>query len=240
MNLPGRLTRTTLGDLLGMLHREGASGILELVESSGARAGRSHRVFFSGGLVDDVETDEAHPPLGELLVREGALDRGALATLLRRLVSEPGRRAGEILVTERLANETLVGAALRWQLRARLDALFRLSDGHVRFHARRGRDRSRLSAVLSPRDFLHGRRRARAGGGSRATELLREGVEKDAAYRLLGLEPGADATSVRHAYRRLAAERHPDRHPGASVEELRALVREFTRLTTAYQTLSAK
>lgn len=240
MNLPGRLTRTTLGDLLGRLHREGASGILELVESSGSTAGKSHRVFFTAGLVDDVETDAAHPPLGELLVREGALDRGALATLLRRLVLEPTRRAGEILVTERLANEALVGAALRWQLRARLDALFRLSDGQVRFHVRRGRERSRLSTVLTPRDFLHGRRRARADGGSSATGMLREEAEKEAAYRVLGLEPGADAASVRQAYRRLAAEHHPDRHPGASVEELRALVQRFTRLTAAYQTVSTK
>jgi curved DNA-binding protein CbpA len=57
---------------------------------------------------------------------------------------------------------------------------------------------------------------------------------------VLGLEPGADAASVRQAYRRLAAEHHPDRHPGASAEELRALVQTFTRLTAAYQTVAAK
>lgn len=236
MNLPGRLTRTTLGDLLGMLHRAGASGVLELVEPSGNRAGKTHRVFLSGGLVDDVETDGEHPPLGELLAREGALDREGLATLLRRLVEAPGQRAGEILVAERLANEALVSAALRWQLRSRLETVFRLSDGLVRFHVRR-KPRGKLGAVLAPRDFLHGRRRARAHGGSRATGLARDEMQREAAYRVLGIEPGADSASVRQAYRRLASVHHPDRHPGASAEELRSLVQRFTRITAAYQTV---
>lgn len=235
MNLPGRLTRTTVGDLLGELHRASASGVLELVEGSGNRAGRAHRVFFTAGLIDDVETDRAHPPLGELLLREGALDYPQLSVLLRRLVLEPRRRAGEILVAERLANEALVQAALRWQLRARLEAVFRVTDGQVRFHVRRSRERKEAPQMLTPREFLHGRRRARSDGGSRATGMARELEEKRAAYRLLGLEPGADAASVRQAYRRLAAEHHPDRHPGASPEKLRELVQTFTRLTAAYQ-----
>jgi hypothetical protein len=240
MNLPGRLTRTTLGDLLGMLHRAGASGVLELVEPSGSRAGQSHRVFLTGGLVDDVETDHVHPPLGELLAREGALDRDAFATLLRRLVEEPGRRAGEILVGERLANEALVGAALRWQLRARLESMYRLPDGLVRFHVRRAATKGRPAAVLTPRDFLHGRRRARAEGGSRATGLAREQAQKAEAYRVLGIDPDADPTSVRQAFRRLAAVHHPDRHPGASADELRTLVQKFTSITAAYQTVAGK
>ena len=94
MNLPGRLTLTTLGDLLGTLHRAGATGVLEIVEPSGARAGITHRVKLRSGLVDAVETDLDHPRLGELLVREGALDRHGLATLLRRMVEEPRRRSG--------------------------------------------------------------------------------------------------------------------------------------------------
>jgi DnaJ-domain-containing protein 1 len=238
MNLPGRLTRTTLGDLLGMLHREGASGVLELVEPAGARAGKSHRVFFTGGLVDHVETPDPHPPLGELLVREGALGPAALATLLGKLTLEPARKAGEILVNERLASEALIGAALRWQLRARLESLFRLADGLVRFHVRPAAARGRLRAVLGPRDFLHGRRRARAEGGSRATGLARELGERAEAYRVLGVPPDAHPADVRRAFRRLAAVHHPDRHPGASAAELATLVQKFTRITAAYRAVS--
>lgn len=238
MNLPGRLTRTTLGDLLGMLHREGASGVLELVEPSGARAGKSHRVFFTSGLVDGVETPEPQPPLGELLVREGALEPAGLATLLGKLTIEPSRKAGEILVSEALASEALIGAALRWQLRARLESLFRLADGLVRFHVRPAAQRGRLRAVLGPREFLHGRRRARADGGSRATGYAREISERAEACRVLGVPPDADADAVRRAFRRLAAVHHPDRHPGASAAELALLVQKFTRITAAYRAVS--
>ena len=240
MILPGRLTRTTVGDLLGELHRAGASGVLELVEGSGSRAGRAHRVFFTAGLIDDVETDRAHPPLGELLLREGALDYPSLSVLLRRLVLEPGRRAGEILVAERLANEALVQAALRWQLRARLEAVFRLTEGQVRFNVRRTRARTESPQLLTPREFLHGRRRARSDGGSRASGMGRKLADKHTAYRVLGVEPGTELASVRQAYRRLAAQHHPDRHPGASPEELRELVQTFTRLTAAYQVVAGR
>jgi DnaJ family protein C protein 7 len=85
---------------------------------------------------------------------------------------------------------------------------------------------------------LHGRRRARADGGSKATGLARDQLQREAAYRVLGVEPGSDPTSVRQAFRRLAAVHHPDRHPGATAEELRSLVQRFTRITAAYQAVA--
>jgi hypothetical protein len=239
-SLPGRLAGTTLGDLLGTLHRACASGVLELVERHGPSAGQSHRVFLRAGVVDGVETPHVHPPLGELLASEGALDRHALGQLLLKLTTTPERRAGEILVSERLASEALVGAALRWQLRARLESLFRLQDASVRFHVRSGLERGRLGAVLTPREFLHGRSRARPNGGSRAVAEARAETARAEACRLLGVAADADAESLRRAYRRLAREHHPDRHPGASAAELARLVRDFTRITAAYRTATAR
>jgi DnaJ-domain-containing protein 1 len=237
MNLPGRLKFTTLGDLLGTLHRAGATGVLEIVEASGVNAGRCHRVKLRAGLVDAVETDLEHPRLGELLAREGALDRQGLSTLLRRMVEEPERRSGEILVDERLASAALVEAALRWQLRMRIDAVFRLPDGLVRFHVRRSEARPGLRSLLTPRDFLHGRRRARSESRSSAAAQAHGDVRRAEAYRLLGVELGADSATVRRAFRKLASEHHPDRHPGATADQLSALVRTFSRITAAYHSI---
>ncbi len=63
MQLPGRLRATTLGDLLGTLHRGEASGTLELTCDDG----RTHRIHLSSGLITAVEIDGASPPLAELL-----------------------------------------------------------------------------------------------------------------------------------------------------------------------------
>ena len=57
MRLPGRLRASTLGDLLGRLHRARISGVLELREAGGPTAGRVHRVLLRGGLVASVETE---------------------------------------------------------------------------------------------------------------------------------------------------------------------------------------
>ena len=51
---------------------------------------------------------------------------------------------------------------------------------------------------------------------------------------MLGLEPGADSALVRQAFRRLARDFHPDRHPKADAGELATLVRRLSELTAAY------
>jgi DnaJ-class molecular chaperone len=56
---------------------------------------------------------------------------------------------------------------------------------------------------------------------------------------VLGLEAGADRARVQRAFRRLAAEVHPDRHPWASAAERAALLRRFSELSAAYHELVA-
>jgi DnaJ domain len=246
MQLPGRLRLTTLGDLLGALHRACASGVLELVEVDGVRCGKSHRVYLESGLVEDVDTSLNHPRLGEILARDGLLSMSALACVARRLLEQPGKRVGEILVEEGLGTADLVAAALRRQRTSRLEALYSLSEALIRFHVPRPRSGFR-PAPLSPREFLHGRPRARGQTRSRVNErfTFRSSPRTSAsfpdphlaAYRTLGLPPGASPRDVQRAFRKLAAEQHPDRFPHASSAEKAERLTRFASLSAAYHAL---
>jgi hypothetical protein len=68
MHLPGRLSSSTLGDLLGSLHRAKVTGTVELAEIAtfgGAVPGRIHRLHLRAGLVVGVDT-----PLALLSLRD--------------------------------------------------------------------------------------------------------------------------------------------------------------------------
>jgi hypothetical protein len=164
MILPSRLSATTLGDLLGMLHRERTTGTLELTElwlTPGSRSG--HYIHLRCGLVSDVNTPlQKSPPLGEFLWREGFLANSAYRTLMAHLGNHDARQTGEILVAERLADPAIVEAALRVQVKLKLDALFELTDALVTFHAAGAPKRhARRIHPLTTKDFLTGRPRAR-------------------------------------------------------------------------------
>src|SRR5262245_24359408 len=128
MLLPGLLSATTLGDLLGLLHRESTTGALALSElaSRGGRGvpGRLHRVHLNTGLIAAVDTQLRVPQLGEILWREGEVTSRALRRLVERIEAGDRRGAGEILVAEGLCSGDAIRAALRVQLRARVEALF--------------------------------------------------------------------------------------------------------------------
>src|SRR5690606_245838 len=134
MQLPGRLEVTTLGDVLGALYRERASGMLELLERGTSHAGRAHRLYLERGLVRDVDSPLSVAKLGELLFREGFLDGGTWQELSHALLFEPSAKVGQLLIEKRWASADVVRAALRHQLRRRLDAVFCLQNADVRFH----------------------------------------------------------------------------------------------------------
>jgi len=242
MLLPGRLRSTTLGDLLGTLHRGQASGTLELVEDRG----RTHRIHIADGLVVAVELDAATPTLAEVLRAEPDTDEDLIKrSLLRAIASQ--RLHGEVLIGEFHVSAAVVGRALRRQIAARLQALEELADARVCFRvavrpprgALQGRPSSTAepawNSPLGPRDFLHGRRRARERGG-RPPAPAPAGCLS--AWQALGLSPGADESEVKRAYRRLARAVHPDLHPDATDGERRVLAARFNALTEAYRVLT--
>lgn len=245
MKLPGRLRLTTLGDLLGALHRSGASGVLELTEDRGV----THRVHLSQGMVTQVETDLFRQRLGDVLAGQGFLGARALARLARRLLEAPRQRTGEILVEEGFATSELVSAGLRRQLRQKLEALFQLRDAQILFRVPRPHAQPR--APLSPGEFLHGRPRARprVRAASTASENSHAGSRGPAqpaplggarsrAYATLGLLPGADRQAVNQAFRRLARKLHPDCFPQADASERARLLSRFAELSAAYHALA--
>jgi hypothetical protein len=232
MQLPGRLRATTLGDLLGALYRAGASGTLELVEDRG----RTHRVHLAQGLVTSVELDGASPPLAELLKTAGALDDATLRrALLRALTSQ--RLVGEVLSKDFHVSPDVIDGALRDQLVLRLRALETIDDARVGFRVTVRPPREALrDRPLQATEFLRGRRRAR---DKQAQTPQGTAPVEPSAYALLGVQRDADAAEIRRAFRRLARELHPDRHPEASDTERRALAVKFAQVAAAYQALVA-
>jgi hypothetical protein len=184
---------------------------------------------------------------------EGFIDAEAARQLSRRLLEHPTKRTGELLIRERLARREEVVAALRHQLRARLDAIYRLDEAWLRFHIARPRHGATDGPVaLSPHEFLHGRPRWRDRSRSdrsqpgaatpppgNAPAESKEQSRRRAALSLLGLSEPVDRQTVQQTFRRLAAKLHPDRHPGAKPNELASLMRGFAQLTAAYHELLA-
>lgn len=236
MKLPGRLRLTTLGDVLGALHREAACGTLELTEDRGA----IHRVHLDAGRVFEVESELSRSRLGELLAGQGFLGALGLARLAQRLLEAPPQRTGDILIEEGLATAELVSAGLRRQLRLKLEALFNLTDARLTFRVPRARAGKRQP--LSPGEFLHGRPRARfrvkPGTGAAPAFAVERGGARLRAFATLGLLPGADLATVQQAFRRLARSQHPDRFPEASASERARHLEKFAQLSAAYHALA--
>jgi DnaJ domain len=193
MFLPNRLTASTLGDVLGALHRARITGVVELREVSGVTPGRRHAISLAEGMVTEVET-----PLAPV----------ATASLA-----------------------------------ARLDTLFALRDASIRFSVARS---PAAAPRLVPREFLHGRPRAR-DRAHRATmpppplpppPRPAEPAEARAARAVLGVDAAAPEDEIRRAFRRLAREHHPDRVAAVSpVDAERARLR-LAAITAAYHTLT--
>lgn len=239
MQLPGRLKATTLGDVLGSLHRGRTTGTLELVEDSG----RTHRVYLSAGSVTAVEVDGEGVALGEILRRDHSVDDEVLKRgVLRSLSSR--RLLGEVLVSDFRISANVVGSALRRQILSRLHALETLCDARLHFRVVMRAPKTALTGQpLGPDEFLVGRRRARdrQGRSSHRPAERPSAIDRSrlSALAILELPPEADGLEVKRAYRRLVRAYHPDLHPLATEEERRELAARFGEVTRAYRTLVA-
>jgi DnaJ-domain-containing protein 1 len=186
------------------------------------------------GLVVGVEVDGASPSLAEILRRERAVGDDILRrSLLRAIASH--RLHGEVLVDDFRLSAHVIGRALRRQIVVRLAALEALADARVVFRvAVRPPRWSLQGSPLDPREFLHGRRRARERTCAEPEPRI-----DTTAWHVLGISPGTELADIKRAYRRLARTVHPDLFPTATDDQRRALQTRFIEITEAYRTLVA-
>lgn len=237
MLLPGRLSSTTLGDVLGTLHRGEVTGVLELTEvgpSPRSVPGRLHAVHLACGLVMRVETPLPLPTLAELVAAR-APDADARAFVASLAHLPDADLVGVLLGRGAVVPTDVVRAALYEQLRSRLDAMFALQDARIAFRVARGR-LDRAAPPLSAREFLHGRPRARdrSSAAGRTEVPTRASRERSRALTLLGLSDRASPDDVRRAFRRAARDLHPDRPGGAPTRER---TERLAELSAAYHVL---
>jgi DnaJ-domain-containing protein 1 len=226
---------TTLGDLLGMLHRAEASGTLELTLDTG----RAHRVHLSRGFVVAVEIDGAAPTLAEILRTEHRVSDELLRRSFLRAVTSQ-RLHGDVLVHDFRIDKRVVDEAIRRQLSTRLEHLESLTDARIVFRVAIRPPRSAiLESPLAPSQFLRGKKRARDRNAKHDVKPPEPHGSRHSALRVLGVSPEADPSEIRHAYRRLARTFHPDLHPSASEDERRVLAAHFQAVTEAYRALVA-
>jgi len=235
MILPGRLRLTTLGDLLGVLHRERATGILEMTEASG----RVHRLHVDAGLVHLVDSAVPAARIGDILKRRGFVDDSSLSSIVERLRRFPEFRLGEALLAAQLITTAELDIGLAAQRRERLERLFELDDARLAFRVPRGQ-RLRGAEPLGPDEFLRGRARARDRGQSPPPPAhRRRDPVRARALATLGLSDAADGLALRQAFRALASSCHPDRHPSIDEAGRAELVKRFAELSAAYHALVA-
>lgn len=227
MQLPGRLRDTTLGDVLGTLHRGGATGVLELTEPG---FGAVHRVYLAGGSVTACESPRGLR-LSEWLLRDG-VDAAVLRQSLQQAVAA-GELHGRVLVTRWEIDEKRVDRALRAQILARLSVLEGLSDATLRFRAAIRPPRS-STAPLGTAEMLAGRRRRRL----RINNGVEASPRTEAAARL-GVPATADRATVTRAFRRLVADRHPDRNARDGEGVIQKRNAELRAIVEAYRVLIA-
>lgn len=201
----GSLEDLRLPALMARLHREAATGVLEL------RSGRKRKhVAFAAGEAVAVRSNLLNECFGNLLVRSGRISQAAMAESFERVKRGEGRQ-GEVLVAMEVLEHAELDWALQMQSDEKLFELFEWPKGQYRFHPR-----ARLrggSPVESGRGFanrlLEGVRTRTSAAhvaewlarhGDRRLSRAREGVALDA----LDLAGDAEALAALDGRRTLA------------------------------------
>jgi len=223
VELPGSLERSTLGDVLGALHRDRVTGTLTLQEAGSGRV-HQHVVVWRDGLIHHVETSRRLGP---------APSHGPRAAA--QWTQEGAERAELLARLEALFQ--LTRARLSFRVMGPRPPRATAPLGPSEFL--HGRRRTRDAGDAAPQTPLPPPPRTPLPPRTPPprTPPLPPDTPRSRALRTLGLqgEPGVDA--VRAAFRQLARRWHPDRHPGASEQTRAVLCQRFAQISGAYQQL---
>ncbi len=249
MQLSSRLRDTTLGDLLALMHRNNASGVLELLESRSR-----HAIHLRRGYVQAVESECATLRLGDVATRRWGIGRISVERA-RMYAHSKGIKIGQALVALRVIEANQLDALLAEQQRARLEMLYGLRDAELRFRVSRPLP---LGAAeqnpLGVRDTFYGRPRKQARSASASsppptpprshttathTTYARVSSHPFAKeYAELGVSLDADATMIRKSFRELVLHLHPDRAQQLSAQEREIRAQRLVSVIRAYRTVS--
>jgi hypothetical protein len=125
--LRGSLHDFTLSDIFRLLSFTKKTGKLEVVRGAG-----DGKVFFRDGEVYFAQSSVSREPLGQKLVRAGALTESALMRALD-INAQTGERVGEILLREGAITEEQLGAGVRGQIEDAVFDLLRWEVGDFEF-----------------------------------------------------------------------------------------------------------
>jgi hypothetical protein len=243
LNRAGEIPSASACAVLLEISRGGETGLLEIYAKE--------RVF---GLIlrhgAPIHANPGATPwrLGEVIEHLGLPVRGG-APELRRVMALSRDRAGEMLISRGYLTKECLDRALKEQIRLRAGEFLTLAEGRYRFwsgpeHLRaapRQPDRWTASGLVAAvRGGSLPRPRPPRAKPAEPPEPLRRLLDRLESgpdpYAALGLPQGADARQIRRAFRRLAVSHHPDRLPGLTDPEARALhARIFAAALDAYQ-----
>ena len=146
-------------------------------------------------------------------------------------VSTPEQRSRLLETAVQIVAEPGTPVPLR-QYSALLDLSFSLgfqTDALARLRERYGFD------YVDPAKYGRPRSADRAGGG--APLFVREKPNESELLRVLGIEGSASRQTIITAYRKLAAQHHPDRFFGEPEEAQTSAAARFIEITQAYEAL---
>ncbi len=134
--LSGTFSETPLTDVISILRLQKATGTLTCMSAAVEKS-----LYVKGGQIIFATSKDERERLGEIMVKEGKLNRAQLERALQIHKNSAGvKKIGAIFVESGYVSPKDLFNGLKVQVRTIISSLFLLSDGHYRFDEQLPRD----------------------------------------------------------------------------------------------------